>query len=64
MNGLGAGHVRVRSLEPGLERAAGHVRVRSLEPGHVWPEGRTCPVKVSGIRLGGEYVWPDRSFWW
>jgi hypothetical protein len=32
MNGLGAGHVRVRSLEPGLERAAEHVWVRSLEP--------------------------------
>jgi hypothetical protein len=53
MSGLGAGHVRVKSLEPGLGRGVGHVS----------PSGRTCPAKGSKIRLGVGYVWPDRSFW-
>jgi hypothetical protein len=26
--------------------------------------GQTCLPRVSGIWLGAEYVWPDRSFWW
>jgi hypothetical protein len=54
MSDPGAGHVQVRSLEPGLGRGVGHV----------WPGGWTCPIRVYIIRLGGRYVWHDRSFWW
>jgi hypothetical protein len=43
MSGLGAKHIRVRSLELGLGRWAGYV----------CPGGRTCSARVSEIRLGG-----------
>jgi hypothetical protein len=40
MSGLGVGHVRVSSLEPGIRKRGGHV----------WDGGRSCPARASRIQ--------------